>query len=121
MTQSFWICCLTFAIGVVIVALPDSGPRVFSISELHGPSLIDVLGLVMVMIPWTYSIIYALLKWRRVLFVLGRPLAALSLAAAFTGLVVTTISVSRDGPYWWMGALIAFAGQFAWIVAAFRK
>lgn len=121
MKRSFWSGTLVFAFGAFIVVLPDNGPRIFDISERHGPSLIDIIGLVLMMIPWTYMIVYALIKWRRVLFVLGRPAAALALAAAFTGLMVTAVSVGRDGPYWWMGALPAFAGQLAWIVAAFRE
>jgi hypothetical protein len=121
MKPGFWLSAIVVSLGAFIVALPDSGPRIIDISERHGPSLIDAIGLVLILIPWMWMIIYSLIKWRWVLFRLGRPFAALSLAIGFVGLVTTTISLSRDGPYWWMGSLMAFAGQLAWIVAAFKK
>lgn len=121
MKPGFWICILVFSLGAFIIGLPDGGPPIIDISELHGPSLIDLIGIAIMVVPWTYLIVYSLIKWRRVLFELGRPVAALSLAAAFAGLTMTAVSVGRDGPYWWMGALTAFAGQLAWIVSALRK
>ena len=35
------------AAGILIVALPDSGKRIFSISRDHGPTLQDAMGLVL--------------------------------------------------------------------------
>jgi len=110
-----------FLAGVVIVALPDSDERVFSIGESHGPALIDVAGLVLVMAPWSFMMIYALAKWREVFRVLGRPAAAATLALGVTGLLLTTVLLGSGGWYWWLGAGIAFGGQMAWIIAAFRN
>jgi hypothetical protein len=121
MTRTFWLCCLTFAIGVVILALPDSGPRVFSISERHGPSTIDIVGLVFILIPWAYMIIYSIVKWRRVLYTLGRRVAAIAIGLALVGIAVIAVSLSRDTDTWWIGSALALLGESAWIIAAFRR
>jgi hypothetical protein len=121
MIRTFWLCCLTFAIGVIIVALPDSGARVFTITERHGPAWIDIIGLTLVMIPWVYMIIYSIVKWRRVLYTLGRRVATIAIGVALTGLVVIGVSLSRDTDSWMLGSAMALAGESAWIIAAFRK
>lgn len=38
--------------GIGIVALPDSGPRLFSLSAAHGPSRVDALGVMLLVIGW---------------------------------------------------------------------
>ena len=43
--------------GVVIVALPDRGERLFSLSAHHGPSRQDVLGLIFILSPYIYLVI----------------------------------------------------------------
>jgi peptidoglycan/LPS O-acetylase OafA/YrhL len=40
------------AIGAVIVGLPDSDDRVFSFTDTHGPALVDLLGVVIVVLAW---------------------------------------------------------------------
>ena len=40
------------AVGAAILALPDANDRVFSLSETHGPSPVDLVGLVIVVAAW---------------------------------------------------------------------
>jgi hypothetical protein len=35
-----------------VLALPDTGPRVLSLSETHGPSLVDSVGILIVVAGW---------------------------------------------------------------------
>ena len=37
------------ALGLVTILLPDTGPRLFSLSEAHGPSLIDSVGVLLLL------------------------------------------------------------------------
>jgi hypothetical protein len=39
-------------IGVAIIALPDSDDRVLSLSRTHGPALVDVVGMVVLLAVW---------------------------------------------------------------------
>lgn len=39
-------------VGGAIVALPDSGRRLFSLSDTHGPSMLDLLGIVVLVATW---------------------------------------------------------------------
>ena len=48
--------------GLVLVALPDDGPRLFSLSDAHGPSALDSAGLVLVIAAWLVLLTPA---WRR--------------------------------------------------------
>jgi len=42
--------------GFVIVALPDRGSRLFSISVNHGSSLQDFIGLLLFLVPYIYMV-----------------------------------------------------------------
>src|SRR5262252_4257731 len=58
---------ILIAAGIVIVALPDKGKRIFSISKDHGPSLQDAMGLVMVLIGYGWFLIQAWTQRRKIL------------------------------------------------------
>jgi hypothetical protein len=40
------------ALGVAVLVLPDTGPRVFSFSESHGPSAVDAVGMSILVAAW---------------------------------------------------------------------
>ncbi|MEI9912359.1 MAG: hypothetical protein WDO71_23520 [Bacteroidota bacterium] len=54
-------------IGFVIVVLPDSDTRLFSISKDHGPSLQDAIGLVLILFSYTLLVIEAWKQKEKVL------------------------------------------------------
>lgn len=41
--------------GIIVVALPDAGQRLFSLSGQHGPSFIDALGIAFLLAGWSSS------------------------------------------------------------------
>jgi hypothetical protein len=96
--------------GVALIVVPDTSPRIFSLSETHGPSLVDALGIVLLVSGWT---ILDLATWRRRgRLGLGSGVFALVgvIAAVAAGLVVW--SVLGDHGAWWMaGAVILAAIQ----------
>ena len=88
-----------------MLLLPDTGPRVFSFSETHGPSAVDVIGMSVLVGVWLPT---AALIWsgRRKLGSRGRLLGVL--AAVGVGLLVATIA--WDLGHAWVAAVALLLG-----------
>jgi hypothetical protein len=121
MKREFCVYVLIILVGVVIVSLPDNDVRVFDISDNHGPAWLDVIGLLMVMIPWLILAIGALAKWRIVLLRLGRRLVTVLIAMAAIGLMIVAVSIRSDSNTWLTGAAISATAQMVLMVVANRK
>ena len=86
--------------GLVLVALPEDGPRLFSLSDANGPSALDGAGLVLLIAAWLVLCLRrgGGVTWSRhvghALFDLGVGLFGLGI-----GLVVA--SVVGDFAGWW--------------------
>jgi hypothetical protein len=97
--------------GVGIVALPDSGPRLFSLSVEHGPSLVDTPGIVLVVAGWLALLASApraeALQWLRE----HRGCVGFA-AGGGTGLLVASV-VSGFGWWWLVGAALLAGVQVA--------
>ena len=108
-----WLSCSL--VGAGIVALPDDGNRVFSLSTAHGPSVVDLLGVVVMLAGWA---VFVTALWRtRDLALRRRASGPALLGGVGVGLVVASVS---DWPYWWLvGALLAAAAQLALAAAVF--
>jgi hypothetical protein len=95
------------AVGVLMVALPDDD-RVFSISETHGPSLVDLFGIAVLIGAWV-PIVALLWSQRRMLRRRERALAA---AAALVGAVVLVVTIALDlGAAWVVGVALLLMAQ----------
>jgi hypothetical protein len=121
MKTSFWLYMLMVAIGFLIIALPDSDNRLFSVSENRGPSLLDAAGLTLALLPWLIMGVTAVSQWRKVVLALGGRIVTILLTAGIAGLMVVVVSVRSGSDYWMLGAAIAFIAQLVLIIAVFRK
>lgn len=105
------------ALGVLLVALPDDGDRVVSLSEGHGPSLVDLVGVVVLVGAWL-PLVAELWAGRRALAPGERVAVAATLVA---GAVVVTAGVAFDlGASWVAGVVLLVAAQLAVIYRAWR-
>jgi hypothetical protein len=98
------------AVGVGILMLPDSGPRVVSFSDAHGPSAVDLVGIAVLVGAWCP--IVALLWHRRRALATRRGRHCGTLAAA--GVVGLTLAVGLDLGDWWVVAVITLVIAQAW-------
>jgi hypothetical protein len=80
------------AVGVAIIALPDSGDRLLSLSRTHGPALVDLVGLLLLVAVWLP--VPALLWARR--SALAGPLGRAALVLAVVGVVGLVATVRLD-------------------------
>lgn len=95
------------ALGGAIVALPDAGGRVFSLSESHGPSAVDLVGVAVLLAGWL-PVPALLWSSRRVL----RPQARWLATAAVTGVAVLVATIMADlGAWWVLGVALLVAVQ----------
>jgi hypothetical protein len=94
-------------VGGVVIALPDSDDRLFSISETHGPSLVDAGGIAVVAIGWVLLLreIAGGIDARSRGFVLGVLLFGV-------GALLLAVAVVLDLGWWWLvGAAVMAAVQ----------
>ena len=99
-----WLLCS--AIGAVVIALPDSGRRVFSISSAHGPSAADLVGVLVMLSGWAVFL-WTLWVSRRMVGRTGHPPGTPFVAGVGLGLVVASVS---DYSQWWLFGAILLAG-----------
>jgi hypothetical protein len=103
---------------VLVLALPDSGPRVVTLSEDHGPSAVDLVGVVLLVAAW---MVPATVVWRRRSRLLALPVGARAagVAVAAAGAAILVTSIAGDAGAWWMlgAALLALAQVAAFMVA----
>lgn len=104
---------ISMLIGGAIVALPDSGQRLVSFSDAHGPSLLDAAGIVVAVGGW---LIFVTVIFRRRTLLHSRLSAgpkrviAPFIVGLGAGLVIA--SVLNDFAGWWLiGAALLFGVQ----------
>lgn len=107
--KRIWILILLVLIGFIIVALPDSDKRLFSISKDHGPSMQDAIGLLLILFSYAWLVIEA---WKRKSKLLkyknstGFIMCVFLIGLGF-GLIVA--SVAGDHKYWWIYGIVLVA------------
>jgi hypothetical protein len=96
------------AVGAVIIALPDSDHRVFSLSRAHGPSVVDLLGVLVVVLTWV-PVATLLVSSRRRLT--GR-VARIAAVLAVVGLIWLVLTLAADlAAAWAVGVVLLTVAQ----------
>ncbi|MBD0377428.1 MAG: hypothetical protein ICV51_17585 [Flavisolibacter sp.] len=115
------ILLLIILIGFVIVALPDSDVRLFSISKEHGPSLQDAIGLVLILSSYMWLLIETWKKRQKVLKYQNSRFFKMGLFIPGLGYGLVIASVSNDFKYWWVyGVILLVVLQILVFYLAFR-
>lgn len=102
-TLAVW--ATTTAAGGVVLAAPDTGPRVFSLSETHGPSLVDSVGILVLVAGWLP--VPVMLYRSRALV----PPSVWTAAGctALVGALALAVTIRRDLGWWWVPSAAALA------------
>lgn len=116
-----WV-CLTI-LGVVTISLPDNDDsRLFSFSASHGPSLVDGIGIVTLLLGWLLLITPIWKKRKVISSISGTSImnSGLFLGGISTGLVIA--SVMSDIEYWWaIGAAVLCVLQLVLFMFVAKK
>jgi uncharacterized membrane protein YidH (DUF202 family) len=108
-------------IGFIIVALPDSDIRLFSISKEHGPSLQDVIGLILIIFSYILLVIEAWKQKEKVLKYQDSTVFKTGLFLFGVGQGLIIASVINDYKYWWIyGIILLIVLQIAVFYLVFR-
>lgn len=109
---------LLSAVGVAVIAVPDGGEPVVTLSDGHGPSAWDLFGVLVLLVllggwAWFLSAMWALRRCVPRPWALG--------VAAVAGLLLVAWSVLGDHGSWWiLGAIAATAAQILAALGAAR-
>jgi hypothetical protein len=98
------------AVGCTVIAVPDVGPRVFSLSAEHGPSVLDLVGVVIVVATW-FPVPLLLCSrsapWRG-------ATAGVVMALVLASVAVLALTISRDlGALWLLPVAVLVGVQLA--------
>lgn len=105
------------AVGVVVVALPDDDTRILAFSDAHGPSVVDGLGVVVLVAAWAPM---AALLWSSRSALRGAPGVGAAMLA-FAGTVLLVVTIRRDTSAEWLVAVgLLVAAQLLAVGLAWR-
>jgi O-antigen/teichoic acid export membrane protein len=85
-------------LGVAVIALPDTGPRLVTFSETHGPSALDAVGVVLLLAAWAPVPVVLLRRRRRIRPAVWAAAAVVAVLAA----AALVVAISRDLAWWWL-------------------
>jgi hypothetical protein len=104
-------------VGGLVVALPDSDDRVFSFSQSHGPSPLDLVGVVILVGSWLPIAVRLPSLWRMV----KRGTAWFAGVLAVLGTAALLVTIGADLRWWWLAAVAVLVGaQLVLLTAGWR-
>jgi hypothetical protein len=113
---------LLIFLGTALVVIPDSDKRLFSISKTHGPSILDAIGMVLILIPYCWLIIETWKRKPRILKYQHSGVFRLGLFLTGLGYGMIIASVLGDYEYWWIiGIILVVIIHVVVFYLAFRK
>ncbi len=122
MVTSFWITILVIVIGLILVTLPDQEKRVFSFNKDHGPSLQDLLGLILIVLSWCFMLFKIVLKRKMVLKSIGtRNTLLITMMIGAGGVLIFGGLQVEENLILWIGILFSVLGYSILLIPAFRK
>jgi hypothetical protein len=104
-------------VGAIVVALPDSDNRVFSLSRTHGPSPLGLVGVVILIGCWLPVAALLPRLWRAA----PRTTAGLAAVLALVGALGLILTIGADLGWTWFIAVAALVtAQIVLIAAGWR-
>jgi hypothetical protein len=93
-------------LGLVVLALPDTGPRVFSLSPGHGPSALDLGGVVLLVAAWLPVPVLLCSRPRPFRGAAARVAAGL----VVVGVLTLAVTIRGDLGAWWLVPVALLVG-----------
>lgn len=108
--------------GIVLLLLPESGKRIFTVNDYHGPSAADAAGLLCIIASWASMLLTTIMQYRIIRSVISMPLRAASILTIIAGtLWIIAMLANNSDSGWIPGAIAAAAGYGVLFYAAFKK
>lgn len=97
---------LVILLGLIVIALPDSGNRIFSLGKDHGPSIQDAIGLILMLVPYTWLLIETWRRKNKILKYQDSFIFKLGIFLSGLGYGLIIASVISNYQYWWIFGII---------------
>jgi len=123
MNKKLWLLAGIFIFGLVVLLLPDRGTAVVRLNEEHGPSWMDLTGLLSMLIGWA-GLSYRIVKnWRHILQIIGVANARVLTAIYFIAILAIIISlvVAVEWMLWISIAIASIVNFFFFIITCLRR
>jgi len=110
-----------FMAGLIILLLPDNNDRIITFNKIHGPSLQDLVGIVLMISVWFASCIFVIKKWPGIIKSIGRSTAYLLVLLYLLSLlgVVLALILSLD-LLLWISITLAVIANISVIITAIQ-
>jgi hypothetical protein len=115
--RAVWVVwALANILGGILVAVPDTGPRLFSLSRTHGLSTLDAIGVALIVVGWIAldSAVFVHRHQLRRVSRAARIAAALGLGV---GIAILVPTVALDLGAWWVLSVALLTGVQIWAAA----
>jgi hypothetical protein len=105
------------ALGIVIIAIPDSGDPLVTMSNGHGPGLIDLLGILVVLIGTGVLYRHLFVNRETIMTRLGRPLVIVLVISWVVAVAAAIGAVVLDRGLWWIVGVLDATAAHAFALA----
>jgi len=107
--------------GFVIVLLPDKSEALISFNSAHGPSVLDIVGLILLVSGWVWLTVYIIARWKKIARSLGKPKLYLLLSIYFIGILSIIFGLRFENEILlWTGVILSGISSLFLILKATR-
>jgi len=123
MTKTFWILFVVFLAGLIILILPDNDePSVIKLNKAHGPSSVDLAGLLLMLGSWLVSYVLVFIHRKKVIKMFGKGNVTLLCLLYFILVLGIAIGLMLSSEWiLWSCVTIAFMINVAFLTPVFRR
>jgi len=123
MTKTFWILFVVFLAGLIILILPDNDePPVIKLNKAHGPSPVDLAGLLLMLGSWLVSYVLVFIHRKKVIKMFGKGNVTLLCLLYFILVLGIAIGLMLSSEWiLWSCVTIAFMINVAFLIPVFRR
>jgi len=122
MTRTFWILFVVFVAGLIILLLPDNGTAVIKLNKAHGPSSVDLAGLMLMLGSWLVSYVLVFIHRKKVIKKFGKGNVTLLCLLYFILVLGIAIGLMLSSEWMlWSCVTIAFMINVSFLIPVFRR
>src|SRR5262245_10313087 len=110
MNKQVLVFLFIFILGAIIIVVPDSNNPVIELNENHGPSFIDLIGLLFIAVTWVACLIMIVNQWKKIADRSGKKNTYLLAVFyfLFLGGVIIALTFSVESMLWLSAAAALF-------------
>ena len=122
MRKKKWALFILFIAGLIILLLPDRGKQIIRLNERHGPSIQDLIGLVLILLSWLFSCAVVISNWKKIKLKTGHKTFNLLLIVYVLSIIGIILSLTFSSDiFLWICATVGLLINTLFIIYALNK